>query len=72
MAIIEYSYEDGDMYFLDVCDVKGHTFFDEGSGLLESGDIKKKCFVCEDIITFYHYTKAEMKKEMMNLNNLPN
>ena len=69
---LEYLCEDGNTYFLDVCDIHGHEFEDEKSWVLKSGDIRKKCSTCEDVITFYHYVKAEIKKDSMSLNNLSN
>lgn len=67
-----YYCENGDDYFLSACDFYGHEFFDEDSVVLASGDIEKKCFCCENTITFYHYTAEEMRTELMSLDNLPN
>jgi len=51
---------DGNPYFESVCDVKGHLFLDGYSeydidGEFD-GNLYAKCFVCENLIKFWHYS----------------
>ena len=64
--------EDDTLPFNDICFYKGHLFLDNESIEFSPSDIERKCFVCENIVTFYHYSKEAIRKELLSLDRLPN
>jgi hypothetical protein len=64
--------QDDDIPFKDVCYYKGHLFIDDEPIPIPPQDIKKRCFVCENIIIFFHYTKSKIRKKLLGLDILLN
>jgi len=48
-----------DEVFESICDIKGHLFWQEDDPEPEepTDNLLKKCFVCDDYITFWYYSQ---------------